>query len=110
MVEDVQAMIAYITCSSEDEALRIGRALVEERLAACVNLIPGMRSLYRWQGAIEEAREVVLLAKTTSRCAKALTARVMALHSYACPCVVLLPISGGNDAYLAWLRENVGNA
>jgi periplasmic divalent cation tolerance protein len=108
MEQDPPVLFAYVTCRDEAEAERIARALVEERLAACVNLIPGMRSLYRWQGAIEEGREVVLLAKTTAPRAEALTARVKTLHSYTCPCVALLPVIGGDPGYLAWLRAGVG--
>ena len=95
---------AYITCSDLAEAEAIGRALVSERLAACVNLLPGMRSLYWWQGRIEDAHEVVLIAKTSARHADALIVRVRALHRYTTPCVVFLPVEGGNPAYLDWLR------
>ncbi len=102
------ALLAYVTCADHDQAQAIGRALVEERLAACVNLIPGMRSIYRWQGAIEEADEVVLIAKTAARHMPALAARVAALHTYSCPCVVALPIVAGAAGYLAWLGAEVG--
>mgnify|MGYP003579775346 CR=1 FL=1 len=95
----------YITASSVDEAAMIGRALVEERLAACVNILPGMRSIYRWQGAIESADEVVLIAKSRSALVTALVARVRQLHSYDVPCVVSLPILDGNPDYLQWLAE-----
>lgn len=101
----MKPVFAYITCPSLAEAERLGRALVEERLAACVNLLPGMRSLYRWQGAIESADEVVLIAKTLRTRAGALTRRVIALHPYSCPCVVLLPVTGGSAPYLRWLAE-----
>jgi periplasmic divalent cation tolerance protein len=99
---------AYVTCADRAQAVAIGRALVEERLAACVNLIPGMHAIYRWQGAVEEADEVVLVAKTTAASVAALTDRVRALHSYTCPCVVVLPIVAGNPDYLAWLAGAVG--
>ena len=105
MDQEAPALLAYVTCRDEAEAERIGRTLVKERLAACVNLIPGMRSLYRWQGVIEEGREVVLLAKTIGARGDELIARVKALHSYTCPCVVLVPLLGGNPDYLAWLTE-----
>ena len=101
----MKTVFAYITCPSLAEAERIGRVLVEERLAACVNLLPGMRSLYRWQGKIETADEVVLIAKTLRTRATALTRRVTALHPYSCPCIVLLPVVGGAAAYLRWLAE-----
>lgn len=101
----MKVVFAYVTCPSLAEAERIGLMLVEERLAACVNLLPSMRSIYRWQGAVETADEVVLIAKTLRARAPALTRRVQALHSYSCPCVVLVPVAGGAAAYLRWLAE-----
>jgi periplasmic divalent cation tolerance protein len=95
----------YMTAATPEEARRIGRALVEERLAACVNIIPGMTSFYRWQGNIDEGRETVLIAKTRQALVERLTARVKALHSYAVPCVVALPILGGNPDFLQWIGE-----
>jgi periplasmic divalent cation tolerance protein len=97
-------VFAYITASSRDEALRIGRALVEERLAACANILDGMTSVYRWNGAIEQADEAVLIAKTRSSLFDRLTARVRDLHSYDTPCVVERAVGRGNPAYLDWLR------
>jgi len=97
------ARLVYITASSRDEALRIGRALVEERLAACANVIDAMRSVYWWQGQIEEANEAVLIVKSRRHLIAALTEKVRALHSYSCPCVVALPIEAGNRAYLDWI-------
>ena len=96
--------MVYMTAADEDEAGRIGRALVEERLAACVNVIPGMRSFYRWQGEVHDDREVVMIAKTREALLDALTARVKELHSYDCPCVVALPIAGGNPDFLDWIE------
>jgi periplasmic divalent cation tolerance protein len=101
------AVLAYITCASEAEAERIGRALVGERLAACINILPGMRSLYWWQGELTASTEAVLIAKTTAQCLPGLTARVLELHSYSCPCVVMVPLIGGNPGYLAWLAGEV---
>ena len=97
----------YMTAGSGDEARRIGEALVEERLAACVNVIEGMSSIYRWQGRIQRDSEAVLIAKTGKSRLAALTERVRALHSYDCPCVVALPLVGGNDAFLAWIGEQI---
>lgn len=97
-------VFAYITAGSRDEALRIGRTLVEERLAACVNILDGMTSVYRWNGAIEQADEAVLIAKTRSTLFDRLTARVRDLHGYDTPCVVELAVGRGNSAYLDWLR------
>jgi periplasmic divalent cation tolerance protein len=96
-------LFVYVTCSNLAEAERIGRALVEERLAACVNLLPGMRSLYRWQERVDQADEVVLLAKTAGGRFEALAARVRALHSYTLPCIVALPVVAGVPDYLAWV-------
>ena len=103
-----EARFVYMTCASEDEARRIGAALIEARLAACVNLIGGMRSLYRWQGKVEEGQETVLIAKTRAGLVEALTERVGALHSYDCPCVVALPIEGGNAAFIDWIGAETG--
>jgi|SRR5699024_888966 len=95
----------YITTSTKDEAKKIGRKLVEERLTACVNIMDGMESIYRWEGKIEEDRECVLIAKTTHHNINALTERVKELHSYDCPCIISLPLSEqeGNEAYQQWL-------
>ena len=93
----------YMTAGSPEAAARIGKALVEARLAACVNLIEGMRSIYWWEGEVQEARETVLIAKTRDTLVEALTEKVRALHDYDCPCVVALPIEGGNRAFLDWI-------
>lgn len=101
-------VFAYITAGSRDEALRIGRTLVEERLAACANILDGMTSIYRWNGRIEQADEALLIAKTRSSLFDRLTARVRDLHSYDTPCVVELAAGRGNPAYLDWLRAEAG--
>lgn len=97
------ACIAYVTASSKDEALRIGRTVVDERLAACANILDGMTAIYHWQGKIEEGAEAVLILKTELNLIDALTARVKALHSYTVPCVVAWPIAAGNPDFLAWI-------
>ena len=99
--------IAYITAKDLKQARSIGKALVLERLAACVNILGRIESLYRWKGRLESGREVALLAKTTVAKSKKLTARVKAMHSYECPCVVIVPIVGGNVEFLAWIAEEV---
>ena len=101
----MNTVLVYITVENSAEALRIGRVLVEEKLAACANVLDGMTSVYRWQGEICEDTESVLIAKTTEPLAGALTERVQVLHNYDCPCVVTLPISGGNTAFLDWIVE-----
>jgi periplasmic divalent cation tolerance protein len=99
-------VIAYITAKDKSQALSIGRVLVEERLAACVNVIDNITSIYRWDGEINEDNEAVLIAKTSSDKFDALTERVKQLHTYDCPCVVSIPITGGNKEYLDWLGES----
>lgn len=101
-------VLVYMTATDEDEALKIGRALVEKKLAACINAWKGMRSIYRWEGKVEEASEAVLIAKTTAGQVEALTRFVKALHSYSVPCVLALPVGKGNPEYLKWLGESVG--
>lgn len=93
----------YITASSRDEAKKIGRGLVEDRLAACANVIDGMESIYWWQGKLTEDRETVLIVKTRADLVPAAIAKVRALHSYTVPCVVALPLLDGNPDYLDWL-------
>jgi periplasmic divalent cation tolerance protein len=101
----MQAVWVYMTAGSVEDARAVGRVLVEERLAACVNLIDGMRSLYRWEGAVQEDAETVLVAKTRAELVDALTARVREVHAYDCPCVVALPILGGHQPFLDWIAE-----
>lgn len=103
MSDGSEPTLIYMTASGAGEARRIGKALVEARLAACVNLIEGMRSLYWWEGAVQEDAEVVMIAKTRAALVEPLTAKVRELHSYDCPCVVAVPITGGNPAFLAWI-------
>ncbi len=95
--------LVYMTAGTAEEARRIGAALVEERLAACANVIDGMRSIYRWEGRVQNDQEAVLIAKTREDLLDALTERVKALHSYQIPCVEGLPIVGGNGDFLDWI-------
>ena len=97
--------LLYVTCGSEAEAERIARALVEARLAACGNILPGMRSLYWWNGSVQEEGETVLLLKTTAAMTDAAVERVVELHSYDTPCVVAVPVAGGNPDFLAWIAQ-----
>lgn len=106
----METIFVYLTTKDKAEALKIGRALVEKKLAACVNFWDGMHSLYRWEGKIEEAEEAVLIAKTTRDLLEDLSAEVKRLHSYSCPAIVALPIQGGNADYLKWISESVKEA
>jgi periplasmic divalent cation tolerance protein len=98
------ACIVYVVAADEAEADRIGRAAVEERLAASVNMLPRVRSYYWWRGKLETASEAALILKTRADLAERLAARVRALHSYECPCVMVLPVTGGDPAYLDWIE------
>ena len=86
----------------------MGRVLVAERLAACVNVLGPITSCYRWKGRVQSAREVAFVAKTRSALVPRLTARVMELHTYDVPCVMALPIQGGNAAFLEWIAAETG--
>jgi periplasmic divalent cation tolerance protein len=98
--------LLYVTTGSRDEAIMIGRAVVEEHLAACANVLPAMTSIYHWQGAIEQADESVLLLKTISDLVDQVTRRIVELHSYECPCVIALPIESGHPPYLQWIGDS----
>ena len=99
--------LVYMTTSDKAEARKIGMTLVESHLAACVNIIDQMNSLYRWEGKIQEDQEVVLIAKTTEKKLPALKRKVKAMHSYECPCIVCLPVTDGYEPFLQWIREHV---
>lgn len=104
----MEALVVYVTAPSEEEAARIARTLVEERLAGCVNIVRDVRSIYRWQGAIEDDREVLMILKTRRELFDVLKRRVKELHSYTVPEVIALPVEGGLDDYLKWLHEATG--
>jgi periplasmic divalent cation tolerance protein len=95
----------HVTTGDAEEARRIGRTLVEERLAACANVIDGMSSIYWWEGKMEEAREALLVLKTTSGRLDELMVRVKALHSYDCPAIVAFAIEFGDGDYLGWIGD-----
>jgi periplasmic divalent cation tolerance protein len=96
-------LLAYSTCPDAATAERIAHALVSERLAACVNRLPGVQSTYRWQGQVEQADEVLLMIKTTSDRLDALTVRLRALHPYELPELVAVEVRSGLPAYLDWV-------
>lgn len=99
-------LVVFVTAETEDEALRIARLLVGEKLAACVNIVNGVRSVYRWEGEVAEGRESLLIVKTTHDRLDALQLRIRELHSYELPEIIALPILGGSDAYLNWLADS----
>jgi periplasmic divalent cation tolerance protein len=101
--------IVYITTKNREEAVRIGKDLVEKQYAACVNIIDGMESIYRWKDEVVTDKECILIAKTTYSNVNRLTRRVKELHSYEVPCVITFNVSEqeGNHEYLDWLVESV---
>jgi periplasmic divalent cation tolerance protein len=101
-----ESIVVLVTCGSEEEAAKIANSLVEERLAACVNIISPARSIYRWEGKIWDEREWILMIKTQKRRFEELEKKVKSLHSYSVPEIIALPIVEGSASYLKWLEEN----
>lgn len=99
----MQTFFVYVTTANEAEALHISRTVIEERLAACANLLGGMKSVYWWDGKVCEGQEVALVLKTSEERKVQLIERVKELHSYDCPCVVCMPIADGNPDFLDWI-------
>jgi len=102
--------VALTTCPDEGTARRIASALVDERLAACVNIVPDVTSVYRWEGAVETAPECLLLVKTRRERLEDVRRRLEELHPYHLPEFVALPVEGGSSAYLRWVVEETGSA
>ncbi len=100
-------LMVFCTCSSESAAVSLANQLIERRLAACINILPAVQSIYRWEGKVESAAEFLLLIKTTEERFAALRDAITELHSYETPEVIGVPIAYGADKYLAWIRENV---
>jgi periplasmic divalent cation tolerance protein len=98
-------IVIFVTCGSEEEALKIAHSLVEERLAACVNLVSPVRSIYRWEGKIWDEKEWILFIKTQKERFEKLERKVKSLHSYSVPEIIGLPIVEGSSSYLQWLLE-----
>lgn len=96
-------LVVLVTSPTPERAAELARTLVEERLAACGNVVPGVRSIYRWEGKVEDEQEVLLVLKTTRARLEALRARVLALHPYQVPEVLALSVEAGSAAYLEWV-------
>jgi periplasmic divalent cation tolerance protein len=97
----------YMTTVDKTEARVIGKALIESNLAACVNIIDNMTSLYRWEGKLQEDQETVLIAKTTEEKIRDLKKKVVSIHSYDCPCILTLPVSDGHEPFMNWIKDRV---
>ena len=100
-------LVVLVTCPTGRPAATLAGALVERRLAACVNIVPTVTSIFRWQGKIDRAREALLVVKTTTRGFEALRRAVLDLHPYESPEIIALPINQAHEPYLAWVRSNV---
>jgi periplasmic divalent cation tolerance protein len=100
-------IVVLSTCESEEQAAQVARHLVEHRLAACVNILPGARSIYRWKGAIEEAGELLLVIKSRRDLFAAIRAAIQKIHSYEVPEVIAIPVVDGSESYLAWLDREL---
>ena len=103
-------VIIYSTASDEEEAYKIGKQLVEEKLAACANILPKIKSCYHWKGKIEEDSEAVLIAKTLENLAEKVIKRIKDLHSYEIPAILIFQIKGGNEEYLKWITEETSTS
>jgi periplasmic divalent cation tolerance protein len=110
MSTQTETLVVLVTTPTAEKAAEIARAVVDERLAACGNVVPGLRSIYRWQGAVQDEAEVLLLLKTTRARFEALRDRVVALHPYEVPEVIALQVEAGSAAYLAWIAGETGPA
>lgn len=100
-------VLIYTTFGSEAEAMKVGESLVESKMAACVNILPSMISIYEWKDQFHNEREVVMLVKTTSLKSRDVIEEVKRLHSYETPSVLVLPVLGGNSEYLSWIEAQV---
>lgn len=103
----METIVVYVTVPKEEEAVKIARALVQERLSACVNIIPSISSIYRWEGKVEEDKELLLIIKTKRATFERLCRRVKELHSYTVPEIIALPIVEGSTDYINWLIDSV---
>jgi periplasmic divalent cation tolerance protein len=104
------ALLVYTTFPDEETALAVGETLVREKLAACVNVIPGMKSVYAWQGELERGSEAVAIVKSRAGLQEALRARLKASHPYETPIILFIPVAGGDAATLEWLMAETGGA
>jgi periplasmic divalent cation tolerance protein len=102
-----EAIVVFVTTPNSEEAAQLAEMLVGQRLAACVQILPEMESVYRWQGKIERQKEVLVIAKTTKAKFEELEREVRAIHSYETPEIVALPLTAGSPAYLEWLNSSV---
>lgn len=101
-------IVVFVTAASEDEACKIARALVEERLVACANILGGVRSVFSWEGKVADEREALMILKSHADRFEELSIKIKALHSYSVPEIIAVPISHGLPEYLQWVRNMIG--
>lgn len=101
------AVVVLVTCPDRSSAKRLAEALVRGRLAACVNIVPGIRSVFRWKGRVDRASETLLLIKTPARAFQRLRRAILSLHPYDVPEIIAVPVMAGHPPYLAWVSESV---
>jgi len=101
--------LLYITCGSEEEAVKIAQILLSEKLIACANIIAGSTSIYKWQGEVKQHKEAIMFAKTTLKNTKSAIERAQKLHSYELPCILVLPVEGGLPEFIDWVKNEVAN-
>lgn len=104
----IKMILSYIICKDNTEATKIGKLLLEKRLAGCINIFPPISSMYHWKGKIESSKEVVLIAKTTKSKYMQLEKEVIKIHSYDTPCVLAIPVDHIADKYHKWLIDEIG--
>lgn len=104
-----QVVIIYTTVKDVKEAKKIGKTLIDEKLAACVNIIPTMNSIYRWKNAVEETKESILLIKTIDTNIEKVKKHILKLHSYELPCILVFPVTSGFDKYLKYILDETEN-
>jgi periplasmic divalent cation tolerance protein len=106
-VDPTDAIVVFMTAANRDEAVRLAEMMVAARLAACVQILPEMESVYRWQGKIERQQEVLVIAKTAASKFEKLEREVRAIHSYDTPEIVALPLTAASSPYLEWLKTSI---
>ncbi len=105
--KNVKLTFVYITCKNKEEAIFIGKSLVESKLAGCINILDQMTSIYEWEGKLEINEEAILIAKTNETLFDEIISHVKKNHSYTVPCVLSIPIQNGNEEYLNWLESGL---
>jgi len=101
----METKLFYVTCKDKDEAKKIAKKLLEKRLIACANIFPEIESLFWWEQKIDSAKETPMILKTKKALSKEVITKIKELHSYECPCIVEIPITGGYNAFLKWICE-----